>query len=107
QGGITIEASGSFSSSFSAIASGTNTASALVVGGTASLGYTGSGSVDANKIGHINVAVNSPAHEGQLLISQPGNASAAWADPMVQGLYPEGSPVASPPAFAAPTTIQP
>lgn len=107
QGGITIEASGSFSSSFSAISSGTNTTSSLMVGGTASLGYTGSGTVDANKIGHIDVAVNAPSHEGQLLISQPGNSSAAWADPMVQGLYPEGSSIALPPPFATPTTIQP
>jgi hypothetical protein len=32
-----------------------------------------------------------PAHAGQLLISQPGNTSAAWADPLVQGVQAAGT----------------
>jgi hypothetical protein len=50
---------------------------------------------------------SAPTHAGMLLISQPGNATAIWADPQVQGLYAAGDSIASPPAYSAPTTIQP
>lgn len=106
-GGLTFSASGSFSTSFNLIASGNNNSADLIVSGSASLTYSGNGIVNANEIGGIDIAGNSPAHEGQLLISQPGNTTAVWADPLVQGLYPGGSSISSPPAYATPTTIQP
>lgn len=92
---------------FGQIEAGDNTNAAMTVSGTAVLEYSGSGVVNANEIGGIGVAVNTPDHVGQILISQPGNTTAAWADPLVQGLYPAGSSIASPPVFATPTTIQP
>src|SRR5208282_4362829 len=46
------------------------------------------GLINANEIGTILVDGNVPTHAGQLLISQPGNSSAVWADPLVQGTYP-------------------
>jgi len=63
--------------------------------------------VDANEIGGIAVNGNEPSHPGMLLISQPGNESAIWADPQVQGLYAAGASISSPPAYVAPDTIQP
>lgn len=43
----------------------------------------------------VNVGASAPpTHAGQLLISQPGNGSAVWADPLVQGLQAEGTSVA-------------
>ncbi len=92
---------------FGEIATGTNTTAIMTVSGTAAIQYSDTGVVNANEVGSINVTVNVPTHEGQLLISQPGNTSAAWADPQVQGLYPDGSSIASPPAYVLPTTIQP
>lgn len=55
----------------------------------------------------VEVDLSHPTHPGQLLISQPGNTTAIWADPLVQGLYPAGSSISSPPAYSPPTTIQP
>lgn len=94
--------------SFSALSSGTNTEATMAVGGTASLAYTGTGVVNANEIGAINVAGNSPAHQGQLLISQPGNTTALWADPFVQGPWINGTAVVAPGAMGDGTSnIQP
>lgn len=106
-GGIHISATGETSTAFNNISTGINTTSALGVGTGASVYYTGSGIVNANEIGSINITGNQPTHAGQLLISQPGNSTAVWADPQVQGLYAAGSSIASPPAYAPPTTIQP
>lgn len=106
-GGITISASGSVATSFNNISSGTNTTGAMVVGTGASITTSGTGVIAATKLGTINVTSNIPSHEGQILISQPGNTSAVWADPLMQGLYPAGSDISSPPSFASPTTIQP
>jgi hypothetical protein len=55
----------------------------------------------------IDVGLSAPTHPGMMLISQPGNCSAIWADPQVQGLYPAGSPICPAPAYVAPTCIQP
>jgi hypothetical protein len=55
----------------------------------------------------VEVDISHPTHPGQLLISQPGNTSAVWADPQVQGLYPAGSTICPAPAYVAPTCIQP
>lgn len=92
---------------FDQILTGDNTSAQMTVSGTAMLTYSGTGVVNANEIGTINVAGNLPTHPGQILISQPGNTSAVWADPQVQGLYAAGSSVASPPAYTPPTTICP
>ena len=82
--------------SFAGISSGTNTTAAMDVGNGASLFYSGTGVVNANEIGTINIDGNTPAHAGQLLISQPGNTTAVWADPLVQGLYPDGTLISTP-----------
>lgn len=62
-------------------------------GGTASLLATPGTPVTVNG--------NAPTHAGQLLISQPGNTSAVWADPLTQGLYGTGYPVTT---LSAPIT---
>jgi hypothetical protein len=56
---------------------------------------------------HVEVDISHPTHPGQLLISQPGNTSAIWTDPQVQGLYAAGSTICPAPAYVAPTCIQP
>lgn len=81
------------SANFGKITTGTNTAATMTVDSGATLQFTNNGVVNANEIGGIKVASNVPTHTGQLLISQPGNATAVWADPLVQGLNPEGSSV--------------
>ena len=84
------------STSFSAITTGTNnTAQTFTVGNTSTLTFTGTGIVNAREVGGIDVAGNTPAHAGQLLISQPGNTTALWADPMVQGLFPPATNTAT------------
>jgi hypothetical protein len=55
----------------------------------------------------VQVDLSHPTHAGQLLISQPGNTTAIWADPQVQGLYAAGSTICPAPAYVAPTCIQP
>jgi hypothetical protein len=55
----------------------------------------------------VEVDLSHPTHPGQLLISQPGNASALWMDPQVQGLYAAGSTICPAPAYVPPTCIQP
>jgi hypothetical protein len=106
-GGVTISASGTISTSFTHIATGDNTTAAMTVDTGATLSYANNGVVNANEIGSINIAGNAPTHPGEVLISQPGNTTAVWADPQVQGLYAVGSFIDLPPAYAAPTTIQP
>src|SRR5271167_80862 len=55
----------------------------------------------------VAVDISHPTHPGQLLISQPGNTSAAWMDPQVQGLYAAGSTICPAPIYVPPTCIQP
>jgi hypothetical protein len=55
----------------------------------------------------VEVDISHPTHAGQMLISQPGNTTAIWADPQVQGLYAAGSTICPAPAYVAPTCIQP
>jgi hypothetical protein len=55
----------------------------------------------------IDVGISAPTHPGMMLISQPGNCTAVWADPQVQGLYPAGSTICPAPAYTPPTCIQP
>lgn len=100
--------------SFGQITSGTNTTAAMVVGSGASLTVAcpGSGVIEATELATDNCTpvvtnISHPTHPGQLLISQPGNASAAWADPQVQGLYPAGSTICPAPAYVPPVCIQP
>ena len=99
---------------FGSITSGTNTTAAMVIGSGASLTVAcpGTGVIEATELATDNCTpvvtnISHPTHAGQLLISQPGNASAVWADPQVQGLYPVGSDVTAPPPYAPPTTIEP
>src|ERR1035437_8466669 len=64
---------------------------------------TGTGSVTDSGLALTNM----PTHAGEIMISQPGNTTVAFADPLVQGLYAAGSTISSPPAYTAATTIQP
>lgn len=100
--------------SFSDITSGTNLGQTLVVGDGTSLTVAcpGTGVIEATELATdtctpVVTNISAPTHAGQLLISQPGNASAVWADPQVQGLYAAGSAICPAPAYAAPTCIQP
>jgi hypothetical protein len=107
-GGVTISASGTVSTAFNDITSGVNTQATMVVGEGASITVScpNPGVVEATELATdtctpVVTNLSAPAHAGQLLISQPGNASAVWADPLVQGLYPPGTNVngvGSPPA---------
>jgi hypothetical protein len=55
----------------------------------------------------VEVDISHPTHPGQLLVSQPGNTSAIWTDPQVQGLYAAGSTICPAPVYVPPTCIQP
>lgn len=84
--------------SFGAITSGANTNAAMVVGSGSALTPSGSGVIESSSLETTGAAVNvgnsnPPAHAGQLLISQPGNMTAVWADPLVQGLFAPGTNV--------------
>lgn len=99
---------------FSEITSGTNTTATMVVGSGASITVAcpGSGVIEATELATDNCTpvvtnISHPTHPGMLLISQPGNASAIWMDPQVQGLYAAGSTICPAPAYVAPTCIQP
>jgi hypothetical protein len=65
---------------FSDITTGDNTGQLLRVANLSILTYYGTGTVNANEIGGINVAGNTPAHAGQVLVSNHGNLSATWQD---------------------------
>lgn len=79
---------------FSSITSGTNTAAVMEVSSGASLKATGSGIIDATEINGIPIN-GSLTHEGMIPISQPGNTSAVWADPLVQGIQNDGTAVST------------
>ena len=86
---------------FTSISNGTNTTAAMIVGTGASLTASGTGVIEATELQTTGAAVAvggsaPPAHAGQLLISQPGNVTAVWADPLVQGLYADGTLVSTP-----------
>lgn len=76
-------AAGSTLFSFGNLSDGTNISAAMVVGSGASLIYSGVGIVNANEIGGIDVAGNTPANPGQILISQSGNLTALWKNPPI------------------------
>lgn len=77
---ITISSSGGGGGGggFDAITSGTNTQAAMLVGTGASLGFTGSGVVNANEIN--NVLVTGAAINGQVLTAT-GAGAATWQAP--------------------------
>src|SRR5271166_3891098 len=84
---------------FGMVLSGTNT-NALVVGTGGSLLATGTGTIETTELATTGSPVNisssaPPTHAGQLLISQPGNTTAVWADPLVQGLFAPGTNVST------------
>jgi hypothetical protein len=100
--------------SFGQVTSGTNTSANMVVGSGASVTVAcpGTGVIEATELATntctpVVTNLSAPTHPGQLLISQPGNDSAIWADPQVQGLYAAGSTICPAPAYVAPTCIQP
>jgi hypothetical protein len=68
------------------------TGNTVITSGNA-LTFSGTGIVNARDINSIDISGNVPTHEGQVLISQPGNTTAVWADPFVQGVYPPGTNV--------------
>src|SRR5277367_5508475 len=85
---------------FGSVLAGTSTV-ALVVGTGGTLTVSGTGVIETTELATTGAAVNisnsaPPAHAGQLLISQPGNVTAVWADPFVQGLYPIGTAISTP-----------
>jgi len=92
--------SGIVSVPFSEIISGTSTGQSFVVGDgtTLTVACPGSGVIEATELATstctpVATNISAPAHPGQLLISQPGNASAVWADPFVQGVSVPGTSV--------------
>jgi hypothetical protein len=99
---------------FSIITSGTNTIASMVVGSGASLTVAcpSTGVIEATELATstctpVVTNLSAPTHAGQILISQPGNTTAVWADPQVQGLYAAGSTICPAPAYTPPTCIQP
>lgn len=94
---------------FSALVGGVNNdGQIMIVGSTSQLTFSGTGIINASEVGGIDVSGNAPAHAGQLLISQPGNARALWADPFVQGPWVDGTLVIGPGAMGDGTSnIQP
>jgi hypothetical protein len=83
--------SASSGTSFDEITSGTSVNQNLVVGGGTKLMPSGNGLINATEINGIPIT-GKLTHAGQIPISQPGNASAVWADPLVQGLIAVGQP---------------
>jgi hypothetical protein len=81
------------SSDFAYITTGLNDSATMTVGTGAMITVSGDGVVESTELATsgspVNVSLSTPpSHAGQLLISQPGNVTAVWADPLVQGLYP-------------------
>ncbi len=90
---------------FNLITSGTNLSAQMVVGPGATMLFAGTGIIDATKWNGVPVA-GTPPTLGKIPIGQ-ADGSALWADPVVQGVYPDGSNVATPPVAVAPTHINP
>src|SRR5579863_3591732 len=92
---IVTNASGLIDPSFGASSFPVSTPQFVVSGG--SITVTGTGVIEATELATtgspVNISGNAPAHAGQLLISQPGNTSAVWADPFVQGVFVPGTNV--------------
>lgn len=81
---------GSASLSFEGITSGENVQATMKVGTGASIIPDGGGVIDATEINGIPIT-GMLTHPGQIPISQPGNASAIWSDPLVQGTQAAGT----------------
>ena len=83
--------SGPGAASFALLTSGENNDAAMVVGHGASLSRDGDGLIDASEIGGIKIPAGTAASTvGKVPISQ-GDGTAAWADPLVQGILPPGT----------------
>ena len=77
--------------SFAVITSGDNTQAAMTVDTGASLGFSGSGVVNASEINGVPFNNTDPAL-GKIPIAQ-GDGTATWADPLVQGVSSVGTAV--------------
>jgi len=85
-----VHAAGGGSPKFDLIESGTNDSAAMIVGTGASLTHSGTGKIDATEINGIEIPAGVAATTiGKIPISQ-GDGTAAWADPLVQGIAAEG-----------------
>jgi hypothetical protein len=62
----------------------------MVVGTGATLEASGTGIINATEVNGIPIT-GSLTHAGQIPISQPGNESAIWSDPLVQGIQAAGT----------------
>lgn len=75
--------------SFTDITTGTNITAAMLVGSGGSLGFTGTGTLNAKS---VNGTIFSNAESlGKIPIGQ-GDGTAVWADPLVQGLTAHDAP---------------
>lgn len=89
-GDVTIAATGTLSTAFNNVDSGVNTTANLTIGTGASITPTGSGVINATEINGVPIT-GTLTHAGQIPISQPGNETAVWADPLVQGVQAVGT----------------
>ncbi len=78
---VSLEGAGG-ASSFTDLTSGTNLTAAMLVGSGASLGFTGTGTLNAKSVN--GVIFSNFEGLGKIPIGQ-GDGTAAWADPLVQG----------------------
>jgi hypothetical protein len=92
---VLLNASGQLDPSLGASSFPVSTPQLVVTGG--SITVTGTGIIEATELATTGAPVvisgSAPTHAGQLLISQPGNATAMWADPFVQGVFIPGTNV--------------
>lgn len=100
---LTSPPSGGGGVSFTSITSGVNTQAAMVVGSGASLDFTGAGLINATE--WAGTPITGAPTLGKIPIGQ--GTTATWADPVVQGVYPDGSSIATPPVAVVPTKINP
>jgi hypothetical protein len=75
-GGITISGSGTVSTAFSNITSGTNTTADMIVGSGAMLTFTGTGVVNANQLVGVSIT-NTPTGANETLVST-SSTTAQW-----------------------------
>lgn len=72
---------------FGQVQSGTSVSEALIVGSNSTLTVANNGIIEATELATntatpVTVNTSAPVHAGQVLVSQPLNASALWSDPL-------------------------